>query len=116
MSQRWRAVGNTVSDLTARDLNLRPPARETNALPLDQLAGQERFSPTDLCSTVSLLLLTSSRYVIARLNTLKFGFVMQLRIRRIDVTAQHQKSIRLPARSGTRGQFGVPKWYKVVKR
>ena len=37
MSQRWRAVGNTVSDLTVRDLNLRPPAPETNAFPLDQL-------------------------------------------------------------------------------
>ena len=31
MSQRGRAVGNTVSDLTARDLNLEPPAPEMNA-------------------------------------------------------------------------------------
>ena len=29
----------TLSNLTARDLNLRPPAPETNALPLDKLAG-----------------------------------------------------------------------------
>ena len=27
MSQRWRAVGNTVSDLTRRDLNLRSPSQ-----------------------------------------------------------------------------------------
>ena len=39
MLKRWRAVSSTVSDLTARDLNLRPPAPETNVLPLDQLAG-----------------------------------------------------------------------------
>ena len=32
MSRRWRAV-------TARDLIFKPPAPETNALPLDQLAG-----------------------------------------------------------------------------
>ena len=32
MLQRWRAVGNTVPDLTGRDLNLKPPAPETNAL------------------------------------------------------------------------------------
>ena len=38
MPQRWRAVGNTVPDLTARDLNLRPPAPETN----DQLASPSR--------------------------------------------------------------------------
>ena len=34
ISQQLRAVGKTVSNLTARDLNLRPPAPETNALPL----------------------------------------------------------------------------------
>ena len=39
MSQRWRAVDKTVSDSTGRDLNLRLPASETNALPLDLLAG-----------------------------------------------------------------------------
>ena len=38
-SQRWRAIGNTVSDLTARDLNLKPQYPETNALPFDQLAS-----------------------------------------------------------------------------
>ena len=32
--QGWRAVGNTVSDL-----NVRPPDTETNALPFDQLVG-----------------------------------------------------------------------------
>ena len=37
MLQRWRAVGNTVSDMTGRVLNLRPPAPKTNALPLDQV-------------------------------------------------------------------------------
>ena len=37
--QRWRSVGNTASNLTARNLNLRPRATETNALPLDQLTG-----------------------------------------------------------------------------
>ena len=36
--QRWRAVNNTVSDLAARDLNLRPPAPETNECLLDRLA------------------------------------------------------------------------------
>ena len=34
MLQRWRAVGNTVSDLTGP--RFKPPAPETNALPLDQ--------------------------------------------------------------------------------
>ena len=43
ISQRWRAVGSTESGLTARDLNLRPPTLETNALPLDQLAGIDAF-------------------------------------------------------------------------
>ena len=38
MLQRWQAVGKTGSDLTARDLNLIPPAPETNALLLDQPA------------------------------------------------------------------------------
>ena len=36
MLQRWRAVGNIMSDLQAQDLNLRPPTPETRALPLDQ--------------------------------------------------------------------------------
>ena len=36
MLQRWRAVRNTVSDLPARDLNLKPPTPETNELLLDQ--------------------------------------------------------------------------------
>ena len=39
MLQRWRAVGNSVSDWPALDLNLVPPAPQTNALRLDQLAG-----------------------------------------------------------------------------
>ena len=39
MSQRWQAVGNTVSDLTGPRFKLRPPVPETNALPLDQLPG-----------------------------------------------------------------------------
>ena len=41
MSQRWRAIGNTVSTLI--DLIFEPrilPVLETNALPLDQLAGR----------------------------------------------------------------------------
>ena len=39
--QRWRTVGNTTlcPIWPAWDLNLRPPAPETNALPLDQLAN-----------------------------------------------------------------------------
>ena len=37
MLQQWQTVGNTVSYLTG--LNFRPPAPETNTLPLDQLAG-----------------------------------------------------------------------------
>ena len=43
MSERWRAAGNTASDLIGmvRDLNLRPPVPETNALPLDQLAKND---------------------------------------------------------------------------
>ena len=43
MLQRWLIIGNTVSDLTSRDLNLRPPVSETNMLPLDQLAGTRQF-------------------------------------------------------------------------
>ena len=39
MLQWWRAIGNTVSTRPARGLNLRPPAPETNASQLDQLAG-----------------------------------------------------------------------------
>ena len=39
MSQWWRAVGNTVSDLTGPRFEPRPTAPETNALLLDQLAG-----------------------------------------------------------------------------
>ena len=38
MTQRWRAVGNTASIWSARDLNLKPPAPETNALPLGRFA------------------------------------------------------------------------------
>ena len=43
MSQRWQAVGNTLSDFTDPRFEPRPPAPETNALPLDQLQG--KFSP-----------------------------------------------------------------------
>ena len=40
MSQRRRAVGNTLSDLTGPRFNLiRPPAPETSALPIDHLAS-----------------------------------------------------------------------------
>ena len=39
-SQRWRAVGNTVSDLTGPRFEAQPPPPlNTYALPLDQLAG-----------------------------------------------------------------------------
>ena len=48
MSQRWQAVGNTVSDLTLYDLNLGPPAPETNALLLDQLAGILKIIQTNI--------------------------------------------------------------------
>ena len=66
MLQRWRAVGNTVSDLTvniriivgntvsdltARDSNLRPPAPKTNTSPLDQLAGIAENSLLKLSQT-----------------------------------------------------------------
>ena len=40
MLHRWRAVGNTVSDLTGPRFEPQTPAPETNALQLDQLAGQ----------------------------------------------------------------------------
>ena len=40
MLQRWRAVGNTGFDLTARGLNLKHPTPETKALPLEKLAGR----------------------------------------------------------------------------
>ena len=43
MSLRWQGIGNTVFDLTALDLNLRPPAPETNTLLLDQVAGMNIF-------------------------------------------------------------------------
>ena len=39
MLLQWRTVGSTVFNSIARDLKLRPPASETNALPLEQLAG-----------------------------------------------------------------------------
>ena len=38
MSQRWEAIGKSVSDFTARDLNLKPSALEMKALPFDQVA------------------------------------------------------------------------------
>ena len=40
MSKRWQAVDSTVFDLTGRDLNLRPPASETNALTLENVTQQ----------------------------------------------------------------------------
>ena len=43
MSQRWRTVGNTVPNLNCRDLNVRPPATETNALTLDRLVSTPFF-------------------------------------------------------------------------
>ena len=40
MSQRWRAVGNTVSDLTGPRFEPQTSrSRDENALPLDQVAG-----------------------------------------------------------------------------
>ena len=39
ISHWWRAVGNTVFNLTGPRFNLKPPASETNALLLDQLAA-----------------------------------------------------------------------------
>ena len=42
MSQWWRAVGNTLSALTGARFEPPPPAVETNALPLYQLAGQNQ--------------------------------------------------------------------------
>ena len=41
---RWRAVATLCSIWAARDLNLRPLAPETNALPLDQQVGPCNFS------------------------------------------------------------------------
>ena len=35
LSLQWQAVGNTVSNLTGPRFNPRPPAPETNALPLE---------------------------------------------------------------------------------
>ena len=46
MLGRWRAVGYTVSSLTAGNLILKLPAPQTNALPLDQLAGFNYFDIT----------------------------------------------------------------------
>ena len=44
MLLRWRAVGNTVSDLIGpRDLNLQPSAPQTNALPLYHLAARPKL-------------------------------------------------------------------------
>ena len=39
MSQQWRAVGNAVSELTGPRFEPHTSAPETNALPLDQQAG-----------------------------------------------------------------------------
>ena len=38
--QRWQTIDNFISDLTGRDLNVRYPAPQTNALSLYQLAGR----------------------------------------------------------------------------
>ena len=40
MSKRWQADDSTVFDLTGQDLNLRPPAPETNALTLENVRQQ----------------------------------------------------------------------------
>ena len=39
MSQRWQALGNTVSDLIGPRFEPQTSRSETNALPLDQLVG-----------------------------------------------------------------------------
>ena len=39
MLQRWRAVGNTLFDLTSPRFDFRHPAPATNALPIDHLTG-----------------------------------------------------------------------------
>ena len=44
MSQQWRAVCNTAFDLTDPRFEPKPPAAETNALPLNQLAGPKTCS------------------------------------------------------------------------
>ena len=44
MSQRWRAVGNSVSDLTGPRFEPQTSAPETNALPLDQLKLNQTYS------------------------------------------------------------------------
>ena len=41
---RWSTYGNTVSIWPAWDSNLRPPAPDTNALPIYQLASSVYFS------------------------------------------------------------------------
>ena len=41
--QRWRTVGNLCPIRRTQYLNLRAPAPETNALPLDQLTGYIRL-------------------------------------------------------------------------
>ena len=43
MSQRWRAVTNTVSDLTSPKFESLSPAPETTGLPLDQQADPRQY-------------------------------------------------------------------------
>ena len=43
ISQRWQAVATLCLIWPERDLDLRPPVPETNALPLDQLAGAMNY-------------------------------------------------------------------------
>ena len=56
MSQQLQAVGNKKCPIwPALDLNLRLPASETNALPLDQLAGLSTPMPTAINNDKGLL-------------------------------------------------------------
>ena len=54
-SKKCRSGGKslvTLSDLPVRDLKLGPPTPETNALPLDQLAGAKNTNDQKVSSTI----------------------------------------------------------------
>ena len=53
--QRWRVVGNTLFNFTGPKFEPQTPAPETNALPLDQLAGRFCCNGTLLLTQIETL-------------------------------------------------------------
>ena len=64
MSQHWQAVGALCLIWPSADLNLRPPAPETNSLLLDQLAGTSNY---EISKTNKKEQYAKQRQVVARI-------------------------------------------------